>query len=228
MDFAQKHVLIVEDEAKLSQLLKEYLEQSGYQSFSIDHGLDVIPWLQRNKTDLILLDLKLPGRNGMDICKDVRQFSNVPIIMLTAQVEEIDRLLGLEIGADDYVCKPYSPREVIARIKALFRRLDSQSTATFASARFEVDAERYEIHLNGKLLDITPVEFRLLTTLLNKPGKVFSRAQLMEKLYDDHRIVTDRNVDSHIKNLRKKIANLVPGEEVIVSIYGVGYKVSCN
>lgn len=228
MDFAQKHVLIVEDEAKLSQLLKEYLEQSGYQSFSIDHGLDVIPWLQRNKTDLILLDLKLPGRNGMDICKDVRQFSNVPIIMLTAQVEEIDRLLGLEIGADDYVCKPYSPREVIARIKALFRRLDSQSTATFESARFEVDAERYEIHLNGKLLDITPVEFRLLTTLLNKPGKVFSRAQLMEQLYDDHRIVTDRNVDSHIKNLRKKIANLVPGEEVIVSIYGVGYKVSCN
>jgi len=228
MDFAQKHVLIVEDEAKLSQLLKEYLEQSGYQSFSIDHGLDVIPWLQRNKTDLILLDLKLPGRNGMDICKDVRQFSNVPIIMLTAQVEEIDRLLGLEIGADDYVCKPYSPREVIARIKALFRRLDSQSTATFESARFEVDAERYEIHLNGKLLDITPVEFRMLTTLLNKPGKVFSRAQLMEQLYDDHRIVTDRNVDSHIKNLRKKIANLVPGEEVIVSIYGVGYKVSCN
>jgi len=146
--------------------------------------------------------------------------------MQTARVEEIDRLLGLEIGADDYICKPYSPREVIARIKAIFRRIDSYLTEETQLPDFSVDSERYEIHLNGKLLDLTPVEFRLLSTLLSKLGKVYNRNQLLDQLYLDHRVVTDRNVDSHIKNLRKKIAVILPGEEVISSVYGVGYKIS--
>jgi len=221
-----KTVLIVEDEPKLTQVLQEYLKQADFEFHSLANGLEVLPWLQNHHADLVLLDLMLPGRNGMDICKDIRKTSNIPIIMQTARVEEIDRLLGLEIGADDYICKPYSPREVIARIKAIFRRIDSYLTEETHLPDFSVDSERYEIHLNGKLLDLTPVEFRLLSTLLSKLGKVYNRNQLLDQLYLDHRVVTDRNVDSHIKNLRKKIAAILPGEEVISSVYGVGYKIS--
>ncbi len=222
----EKQVLIVEDEAKLSLLLQEYLCQSCYQSHCLDNGLAVVPWLQQHKVDLILLDLMLPGRNGMDICRDIRQFSDIPIIILTARIEEIDRLLGLELGADDYICKPYSPREVMARIKALFRRIDGNVTNQSLQSSFALNSEQMEITLNNKSLELTPVEFRLLSTLLDKPGKVYSRNQLLDLLYDDHRIVTDRNVDSHIKNLRRKIANIIPDQEIIISVYGVGYK--CN
>jgi two-component system response regulator BaeR len=222
--FTPKKILIVEDEPKLAQLLKDYLTQSDFSTDWLHHGLDVIPWLQNNPTDLILLDLMLPGRNGLDICRDIRKFSSVPIIMITAQVEEIDRLLGLEIGADDYICKPYSPREVVARVKALFRRMDALLAPAVTTPKFSVNPERYEISYQGKLLDLTPAEFRLLQTLLHTPGRVYSREQLMARLYDDHRIVTDRTVDSHIKNLRKKIAAVIPDREVIVAIYGVGYK----
>lgn len=220
-----KTVLIVEDEPKLAQVLQEYLRQADFEYHSLTNGLEVLPWLQNHHADLVLLDLMLPGRNGMDICKDIRKTSNIPIVMQTTRVEEIDRLLGLEIGADDYICKPYSPREVIARIRAIFRRIDSYLTEETQLTDFNVDSERYEIHLNGKLLDLTPVEFRLLSTLLSKVGKVYNRNQLLDQLYLDHRVVTDRNVDSHIKNLRKKIAAILPGEEVISSVYGVGYKI---
>lgn len=219
-----KTVLIVEDEAKLAQLLQDYLQQAGYASHSLANGLEVVPWLKQNPADLVLLDLMLPGKHGIEICCDIRRFSNVPIMMLTAQVEEIDRLLGLEIGADDYICKPYSPREVMARIKALFRRIDNSANGQAAENRFVLDLERFTAQANGKPLDLTPVEFRLLATLLQKPGKVYSRNHLLDQLYDDHRIVTDRNIDSHIKNLRKKISYILPGEEVIASVYGVGYK----
>lgn len=223
--FTPKKILIVEDEPKLAQLLVDYLTKSDFQTQCIDNGLAVLPWVQDNTPDLILLDLMLPGRNGMDICRDIRKFSNVPIIMMTAQVEEIDRLLGLEIGADDYICKPYSPREVVARVKAILRRIEALvSPETGTDDHFAVDTERYEIRYHQKILDVTPAEFRLFATLHGTPGRVYSRDQLMNQLYDDHRIVTDRTVDSHIKNLRKKIAALKPGQEVIVSVYGVGYK----
>lgn len=222
--FVPKNILIVEDEPKLAQLLKDYLTKSDFTTAWLDNGLDVISWLQTHHADLILLDLMLPGRNGMDLCRDIRTFSSVPIIMLTAQVEEIDRLLGLEIGADDYICKPYSPREVVARVKVIFRRIDALTPTTTPADTFSINLERYEISYQGKLLDLTPAEFRLLQTLLHSPGRVYSRDQLMDQLYDDQRIVTDRTVDSHIKNLRKKIAVLIPGREIIVSIYGVGYK----
>jgi two-component system, OmpR family, response regulator BaeR len=223
--FIPKRILIVEDEPKLALLLVDYLTKSDFQSHWIDNGLAVLPWVHDNAPDLILLDLMLPGRNGMDICRDIRKFSNVPIIMITAQIEEIDRLLGLEIGADDYICKPYSPREVIARIKSLFRRIDAFVTPGSSTEEgFTVDLERYEIRYKNKILDVTPAEFRLFATLQSTPGRVYSRDQLMNQLYDDHRIVTDRTVDSHIKNLRKKITVLIPGQEVIVAIYGIGYK----
>ncbi len=222
--FISKNILIVEDEPKLAQLLKDYLLKADYRTDWLDNGLEVLPWLEKNGADLILLDLMLPGRNGMDICRDIRKSSNIPIIMITAQIEEIDRLLGLEVGADDYICKPYSPREVVARVKALFRRIDAFNVPTESKQGFTIDAERYEIRYQDRLLDLTPAEFRLLATLMHHPGRVYSRDQLMSQLYDDHRIVTDRTVDSHIKNLRKKIAFHVPGQEVIVSIYGIGYK----
>ena len=223
--FTSKKILIVEDEPKLAQLLKDYLAKSDYATHWIDNGLEVLPWLEQNGTDLILLDLMLPGRNGMDICRDIRKFSNIPIVMITAQIEEIDRLLGLEIGADDYICKPYSPREVVARVKALFRRIDAFANPAPVPKGFSVDLQRYEIRFNSQLLELTPAEFRLLATLLQTPGRVYSRDQLMNQLYDDHRIVTDRTIDSHIKNLRKKIAHWLPGQEVIMAIYGVGYKI---
>lgn len=222
--FTTKHILIVEDEPKLAQLLQDYLAKADFTSTCLADGLAVIPWLQQNPADLILLDLMLPGRNGMDLCRDIRKFSAIPIVMVTAQVEEIDRLLGLEIGADDYICKPYSPREVVARVKALFRRIDNLLTSSELEAAFVMDAERYAVSYQGKALNLTPAEFRLLQTLLRTPGRVYSREQLMDQLYKDHRVVTDRTVDSHIKNLRKKIADLAPGREIIVSIYGVGYK----
>lgn len=227
-NFTVKSVLIVEDEPKLAQLLIDYLRKSDYHTHWLDNGLQVLPWLQEKPADLILLDLMLPGKNGMDICREIRKFSNVPIIMITAQVEEIDRLLGLEIGADDYICKPYSPREVVARVKAIFRRVDGFNHQAPVEENFIVDLERYEIRFKNKLLDLTPAEFRLLATLISTPGRVYTRDQLMNQLYDDHRIVTDRTVDSHIKNLRKKIAALLPGQEIIVAIYGVGYKLAIN
>ncbi|MGZ8218660.1 response regulator [Methylomagnum sp.] len=220
----KKKILMVEDERKLAEVLMEYLVQAGFDTHWLGDGLSVSSWVMENDPELILLDLMLPGRDGMDICRDVRKFSNIPIIMVTARVEEIDRLLGLELGADDYICKPYSPREVVARVRALFRRIELLSAEKRPDESFVVDNERLCVGYQGKILDLTPVEFRLLSTLLEKPGRVFSRDQLLNRLYEDNRIVTDRTVDSHIKNIRRKIAAILPDREVIQSVYGVGYK----
>lgn len=221
-----KQVLVVEDERKLAEVLVEYLEQSGFRTHWLADGLAVVDWVRDNAPDLILLDLMLPGRDGMGICREVRKFSTVPVIMVTARVEEIDRLLGLEIGADDYICKPYSPREVVARVRAIFRRIDYLRAGPGpAEEGFTVDHGRLVIRVQGQVLELTLVEFRLLAALLEQPGRVFSRDQLLGRLYADHRVVGDRTVDSHIKNIRKKIAQVLPGREVVASIYGVGYKV---
>lgn len=182
----------------------------------------MIPAVRAEPPDLILLDLMLPGRDGLDICRELRGFSNVPVIMMTARVDEIDRLLGLELGADDYICKPYSPREVVARCKAVLRRLHPPEPA--AAPALSIDADAWRARYHGVELDLTPVEFRLLRTLARAPGRVFSREQLLDGLYDDHRVVTDRTVDSHVKNLRRKLEQAAPGEPPIRSIYGVGYR----
>ncbi|MCP5474697.1 MAG: response regulator [Rhodanobacteraceae bacterium] len=221
-----KRVLIVEDEPKLAAVLRDYLLADGAVVELIEHGDDALPALRLNPPDLLLLDLMLPGTDGLTICKELRQFSTVPVIMITARVEEIDRLLGLELGADDYVCKPFSPREVLARARALLRRSHDWQRAAGNSARsgLDLDEDRFEARWRGRKLDLTPVEFRLLKALVQRPGHVMSRAQLLEHLYMDHRVVSDRTVDSHIKNLRRKFEDMEAGSDPIKSIYGVGYK----
>ncbi|MEN8142271.1 MAG: response regulator [Thermodesulfobacteriota bacterium] len=215
-------ILIVEDEPKLAELLRDYLAQASFEATVIDNGLEVVPYVREHKPDLVLLDLMLPGRDGMEICKEIRTFSNLPIIMVTARVEEIDRLLGLELGADDYVCKPFSPREVVARVKSVLRR--AGDATTIKAKGLILDEARYQASLYGIDLELTAVEFKLLSFLAANPGRIYSRDQLMDRIYSDQRIVSDRTIDSHIKKLRKKIAGQSPDEELIGSVYGVGYK----
>ncbi|MBE1162183.1 response regulator [Dyella acidiphila] len=219
-------ILIVEDEPKLAALVGDYLAAAGYAWQWVADGREAIPAIRRDAPDLVLLDLMLPGRNGLDICRELRSFSDVPIVMLTARVEEIDRLLGLELGADDYICKPFSPREVVARIKAILRR--ARAPADLAGSMLKIDDNTHRATFHGIVLDLTPVEFRLLKTLAATPGRVFSRDRLLDNLYLDHRVVTDRTVDSHIKNLRRKLEQAAPGQDPIRSIYGVGYKLELD
>lgn len=214
-------ILIVEDEPKLAELLADYLRQSGFEVRLAADGMAAVPAIHEYKPDLVLLDLMLPGKDGMEICKEVRRFSSVPIIMVTARVEEIDRLLGLEFGADDYICKPYSPREVVARVKAVLRR---GGTTSDSNHGLVLDEARYRAVLHGVELDLTAVEFKLLTILFAAPGRIFSRDQLMDRIYPDERIVSERTIDSHIKKLRKKLSFAAADEELIHSVYGVGYK----
>jgi two-component system, OmpR family, response regulator BaeR len=213
-----KRILIVEDEPKLAALEADYLKSAGFDAHIIGEGDKVVAWVRANAPDLVLLDLMLPGRDGLDVCRDLRGFSDVPIVMVTAKVEEVDRLVGLDLGADDYVCKPFSVRELVARVKAILRRGRNAPTGLV------LDEPHHLAQLDGRALDLTPVEFRLLRALASSPGRVFPRERLLEKLYDDHRVVTDRTVDAHVKNLRRKLEELRPGEELVRSIYGVGYK----
>lgn len=217
----KQNILIVEDEKRLAQLHRDYLHQAGYATEWIENGAHVVSRVKEAPPDLIILDLMLPGKDGMDICKEVRQFSGVPIIMVTARVEEIDRLLGLEFGADDYICKPFSPREVVARVKAVLRR---GQPVGGGDQLLVLDEDRYLATIKGDKLDLTAVEFQLLSILAGRPGQIFSRDQLMERIYNDERIVCDRTIDSHIKKLRKKIAVVAPDLELIRSVYSVGYK----
>ena len=209
-------ILIVEDEPKLAELESDYLRSQGFDTHIIANGLEVVTWVRANAPDLILLDLMLPGRDGLEVCRELRTFTDVPIVMVTARVEEIDRLVGLDLGADDYVCKPFSIRELVARVRAILRRPRSAGTGLIL--------EEHRAILDGKALDLTPVEFRLLKALASAPGRVFPRERLLERLYEDHRVVTDRTVDAHVKNLRRKLEEIRPGEELVRSIYGVGYK----
>ena len=214
-------ILIVEDEPQLAELMKDYLQQSDYAVDCLGDGDAVIEHVKSNSPSLILLDLMLPGKDGMTLCREIRSFSQIPIIMVTARVEEIDRLLGLELGADDYICKPFSPREVVARVKAVLRRQGPQPAANDTMV---LDETRYKAIYKGDELDLTAVEFQLLKILVSEPGRIFTREQLMDKIYSDHRIVSDRTIDSHIKKLRKKITQVSADQEIIHSVYGVGYK----
>lgn len=216
------NILIVEDEPKLAALLSDYLKASGFEPFCLGNGAEVMPWVREYKPDLILLDLMLPERDGMEVCKDIRTFSRVPIIMVTARIEEIDRLLGLELGADDYICKPFSPREVIARVKAVLRR--TRDGKTIQVEGLVLDEHRYHATLNGHDLQMTAVEFKLFKFLVDNPGRIYGRQQLMDKIYPDRRFVSDRTIDSHIKKLRRKIEAVDPEAKLIHSVYGVGYK----
>ncbi|WP_202304660.1 envelope stress response regulator BaeR [Dryocola clanedunensis] len=226
LDENAPRILVVEDEPKLGQLLVDYLRAASYAPTLITHGNDVLPYVRQTPPDLILLDLMLPGTDGLTLCKEIRRFSEVPIVMVTAKIEEIDRLLGLEIGADDYICKPYSPREVVARVKTILRRCKRQQEPIPAGEESPliIDEGRFQASWREKVLDLTPAEFRLLKTLSHEPGKVFSREMLLNHLYDDYRVVTDRTIDSHIKNLRRKLESLDEEQSFIRAVYGVGYR----
>ncbi len=218
-------VAIVEDEPKLVALLNDYLLNEGYSTRLYSDGSEALQQLQSSLPDLILLDLMLPGTDGLTICKEIRKSSQVPIIMLTARVDEIDRLLGLEIGADDYICKPFSPREVVARVKAVMRRAvpagDSLGSAT---DDLTISENTAQMMFNDKSAALTSVELMLLKTLIGQTGRIFSRNQLMTRIYPDNRVVSDRTIDSHVKKLRQKIQALDSSREYIHSVYGIGYK----
>ncbi len=217
-------LLIVEDDAKISDMLANYLQAQQFATLQCTDGLQAVDWVRSKNPALVLLDVMLPGLDGIGVCSAVRQFSTLPIIMVTARVDEIDRLLGLETGADDYICKPFSPREVVARIRALLRRTQGQLGPAATPGGFELQAERHQIRWQGQLLPLTQVEYRLLRLLLSRPGQVFGRARLLDSVHEDLRDVSDRAVDSHIKNLRKKLEQAGTGDNSITSVYGVGYR----
>jgi two-component system response regulator BaeR len=220
-------ILIVEDEDKIADVLRDYLRQQGYVTHRLARGDEVEAWVRQHPVDLVLLDVMLPGQGGLEVCRALRSFSEAAIIMVTARVDEIDRLLGLSLGADDYICKPFSPREVVARVATVLRRTRRAASAAAGTAPpaggLVLDESAWRATLDGHALDLTAVEFKLLSVLAAHPGHIYSRDQLMDQMYRDERIVADRTVDSHVKKLRRKIADVVPGEEFIHSVYGVGY-----
>lgn len=214
-------ILIVEDDKEIAEFVTMYLKAADYQTKWFDDGTDVVEWVQQNQPALILLDLDLPVKQGLDVCKEVREFSEVPIIMTTAKVEEVDRLIGLEIGADDYVCKPYSVKELVARVKANLRYANGR---VHNSNDLVVDSESYTIVYKGIKVELTAIEFGLFNLLYSNPERIYSRAHIIDIVYQDYRDLSDRTVDSHIRNLRKKLKTLPLENDLIRSIYGAGYK----
>jgi two-component system response regulator BaeR len=216
-------ILIVEDESDLSALVADYVSAAGYAVQVLADGRQALARVRAALPDLIVLDIMLPGLDGLALCRAVREFSDVPIILVTARVQELDRLLGLETGADDYVCKPFSPRELVARIKAVLRRRQPPQPVPGVPA-FEVDEAARRIRVAGQLLALTPSEYGMLAAMARRPGAVFSRAQLLDLARGEALDVADRAIDSHIKNLRRKLAERVPGLQCIHSVYGIGYR----
>ena len=213
------HILIVEDELPLAELMAQYLVQASLTTTILSHGSEVLPWLKEHQPAVIIMDLMLPGEDGLSLTKAIREFSQVPIIITTAKVSEIDRLLGLQIGADDYVCKPYSPRELVARVKVQLRRNNGQQIST----DFVLNEPQVSVEINQQSLQLTVVEFNMLKALYQHAGQVLSREQLMDQAYHDYRIISDRTIDSHIKKIRKKLKSL-DDYDYIQSIYGLGYQ----
>lgn len=217
-------ILVVDDEPKIVRLARDYLERHGFRVITAADGLAALAAARREKPDLVILDLMLPRLDGREVCRALRAESGVPIIMLTALGEEIDQVTGLELGADDYVTKPFSPRALVARVRALLRRARraSRPGEVVRAGGLEIDAENHTAAFNGAALKLTPNEFRLLHLLAGRPGQTFRRAQLLECL---HGATTafDRSVDSHIKNLRRKLQTAA-GAAMIETVYGIGYR----
>ncbi|MDC8771058.1 response regulator [Roseateles albus] len=234
MKHEERRILVVEDEPKLAAVLCDYLHAAGYVCEWLADGREALQRVQDSsqaKPAAMLLDLMLPGLDGLEVCRGVRLLSDLPIVIISARVDELDRLLGLELGADDYVCKPFSPREVVARVRALLRRADGRLTpagqqgpAQPLIGGFTVDEAGQRLAWEGQVLHLTPVEFKLLRLLLSQPGRVFERSQLLDAIHEDFRDVSDRVVDSHVKNIRRKLAALQPPQDCISAVYGVGYR----
>lgn len=216
-------VMVVEDDPRIALLLVDYLRHEGFEAVSCMDGQLALSEIRNAPPNLLILDLNLPGLDGMSLCRAVREFSDVPILMVTARIDELDRLLGLNSGADDYVCKPFSPREVMARVHALLRR--SARVLKNTDEIWKIDDAGLRIEWRGQWLTLTHLEFRMLCQLLRQPGRVFSRAQLLEHVHSGElRDVSDRAVDSHVKNLRRKLQEVRPEDDCISSVYGVGYR----
>ena len=215
-------ILIVEDERDLAAILVDYAVAAGYRAEALHDGQEALAAIRRAPPDLIVLDLALPGLDGIALCRELRTFSDVPVIMATARVEEIDRLLGLDTGADDYVCKPFSPRELMARIRAQLRRYRGLAAA---ARTIEIDEDTRTIRIRAQPLTLTASEYALLSAMAKRPGTIHSRAKLLDLCNPDGLDVSDRSIDTHIKNLRRKIAAVAPDLDPIHAVYGLGYRV---
>ena len=219
---SERRVLVVEDDPRIALLLLDYLRSEGFDARMLADGHLALAEVRHAPPSLLILDLNLPGLDGVSLCRAVREFSDVPILMVTARIDELDRLLGLNSGADDYVCKPFSPREVMARVQALLRRAEGRVTRS--ASLWTLDDAGLRIAWRGQWLSLTPLEFRMLRQLLSQPGRVFSRSQLLESAHGDLRDVSDRAIDTHVKNLRRKLQAVCAEDDCIASVYGVGYR----
>jgi two-component system, OmpR family, response regulator len=222
-----KKILVVDDEKKIVEIIKAYLEREGYQVIAVYDGKSALEAAKSQNVDLIVLDLMLPGISGLDVCRAVRNESQVPIIMLTAKDEVTDKIIGLETGADDYVTKPFDAKELVSRIRAIFRRTDgiSGKPAILKIGNLEIDIQKRQVSRGTNQFELTPIEFDLLKAMAETPGRVYSRMQLLDKVQGDAYEGYERTIDSHIKNLRKKIEVNPERPEYIVTVHGVGYKV---
>jgi two-component system, OmpR family, alkaline phosphatase synthesis response regulator PhoP len=226
-----KTILVVDDEAKIIQIARDYLERAGFNVCSAADGPAALAAARAQSPDLIVLDLGLPGMDGLDVTRTLRKDSNVPIIMLTARVEESDKLVGLELGADDYITKPFSPKELVARVRTVLRRSEAGAAAPAESALLRagdlvLDISRMQLSRAGSPVELTPTEFQLLAALARQPGRVFTRAQLLDALHGVAFESFERAIDAHIKNIRRKVEPDPRSPRYILSIYGVGYKLA--
>ncbi|MGE5221676.1 MAG: response regulator [Omnitrophica WOR_2 bacterium] len=221
-----KKILIVDDEPQIVHVVKAYLEKAGYQAVTARDGPTAISTFRHEKPDLLILDLNLPGMDGLDVCRAIRRESDVPILMLTARVEEADRLIGLELGADDYVVKPFSPREVVARVRTILRRASTTpaSADVIQVGDLRVDLEQHQVELGGRIIELTPTEFDILVTLARQPKRVLSRLQIMEQAQGSAFEGYERTIDAHIKNIRLKLEPNPKKPAYIHTVFGVGYK----
>ena len=219
-------ILVVDDEPKIVKLARDYLARSGFQVLTAADGTTALAQARHQRPDLVVLDLNLPGMDGLDVCRALRRESDVPIIMLTARLDEADRLIGLELGADDYITKPFSPRELVARVRAMLRRArgETQLRTTLRTGDLEIDLDRHRATRGGEPLPLTRIEFRLLALLAQSPGLTFTRDQLVERLHGVGYEGFDRSVDSHIKNLRRKLEPDPAAPRYVLTVYGVGYR----
>lgn len=219
-------ILIIEDEPELVKVLRSYLEQAGFQILTANRGDTGLSTWDQRRPDLVLLDLNLPGMDGLDVAREIRRRSSTPIIMLTARIEETDQLIGLELGADDYIVKPFSPRLVVARVRALLRRSDSVGTGSqiLRVLDLEIDLDAHRLHRAGELVELTPTEFTLLATLAAQPGRAFSRLQLLEACQGTAYEGYERTIDAHIKNLRAKLEADPRNPRYIETVFGIGYR----
>jgi two-component system alkaline phosphatase synthesis response regulator PhoP len=219
-------ILVVDDEPKIVKLACDYLERGGFRVLTAADGTTALAVARRDRPDLIVLDLNLPGTDGLDVCRALRRESDVPIIMLTARVEEADRLVGLELGADDYVTKPFSPRELVARVRAVLRRVQGgvHQPGLIRVGDLEIDLNGHRVAHAGQPVRLTRTEFNLLATLAQHPGQTFTRAQLLDRLHGVAYEGFDRSVDAHIKNLRRKLETNPAEPRYVLTVYGIGYK----